>query len=112
MTYAITDFTRTDINYIAPGGTTYRSSMRTAFLGAWASSPVAVTGSPPILTKGVKMAHIWATASTGVSGASDLLKKFPVNASMTPIAPGTDSTVPVDGLTWTAMGYVGQKDRA
>jgi hypothetical protein len=113
-TYSITDFSKSKVDYARPDGTLNISSMRTAFIGAWTGSPVVHpgTGGATISKpQQVKMAHLWATAVDGATPPKTYRKHFPLNANVAVPAVGTVSAKAVDGLTWSAMGYVGERDR-
>jgi hypothetical protein len=111
MAYGITDFTRVLVAYTSSNTTVYNTPMRHALIGAFTGVPAAATGSNPEFPIGWRKAHIWATASTGVTNAPKLRKKFPINANVAPPTNGTTSTAAVDGVTWTAQGFVGERER-
>ena len=113
MAYGIVDFTRVLVAYTSENANVYNVPMRHALIGSFTGVPIASTGpndgSFPV---GWRMGHIWAIASTGVAGAPKLRKKFPINASAVPPSNGTAGAANVpDGVTWTAQGFVGERQR-
>lgn len=110
MAYGITNFKRSLVAYTAEDGNVYANPMRTALIGAFAASPPAITAGTTYLSfpVGWRMAHVWAIASDGATPPNKLRKKFPVTTSVEAPTYG-DTSASVDGVVWTAIGYVGEK---